>query len=186
MELILSDRPLSLPAAPQREYIDLSQKKITPCVGCFGCWVKTPGRCVIRDDAPQIYPLIARSHRVLYVSQVIFGSWAPRMKAMLERSLPIQQAFLRLHMGETHHVQRLVEEKEAVILAYGPESQDEKDLFFLALRAVGPESQEEKDLFCRLVERNRRNMNFKSYKVLFCREEEVQEAAMQEVLSWNK
>lgn len=168
MELILSDRPLSLPAAPQREYIDLSQKKITPCVGCFGCWVKTPGRCVIRDDAPQIYPLIARSHRVLYVSQVIFGSWAPRMKAMLERSLPIQQAFLRPHMGETHHVQRLVEEKEAVILAYGPESQ------------------EEKDLFCRLVERNRRNMNFKSYKVLFCREEEVQEAAMQEVLSWNK
>lgn len=168
MELILSDRPLSLPAAPQREYIDLSQKKITPCVGCFGCWVKTPGRCVIRDDAPQIYPLIARSHRVLYVSQVIFGSWAPRMKAMLERSLPIQQAFLRPHMGETHHVQRLVEEKEAVILAYGPESQ------------------EEKDLFCRLVERNRRNMNFKSYKVLFCREEEVQAAAMQEVLSWNK
>ena len=168
MELILSDRPLSLPAAPQREYIDLSQKKITPCVGCFGCWVKTPGRCVIRDDAPQIYPLIAHSHRVLYVSQVIFGSWAPRMKAMLERSLPIQQAFLRLHMGETHHVQRLAEEKEAVILAYGPESQ------------------EEKDLFCRLVERNRRNMNFKSYKVLFCREEEVQEAAMQEVLSWNK
>ena len=101
-------------------------------------------------------------------AKVIFGSWAPRMKAMLERSLPIQQAFLRPHMGETHHVQRLVEEKEAVILAYGPESQ------------------EEKDLFCRLVERNRRNMNFKSYKVFFCREEEVQEAAMQEVLSWNK
>ena len=34
MELILSDRPLSLPAAPEREYIDLSQKKVTPCVGC--------------------------------------------------------------------------------------------------------------------------------------------------------
>lgn len=168
MELILSDRPLSLPAAPQREYIDLSQKKVTPCVGCFGCWVKTPGRCVIRDDAPQIYPLIARSHRVLYVSRVVFGSWAPRMKAMLERSLPIQQAFLRPHMGETHHVQRLVAEKDAIILAYGPESQ------------------EEKDLFCCLVERNQKNMNFKSYKVIFCREEEVQDAAEKEVLSWNK
>ena len=168
MELILSDRPLSLPAAPEREYIDLSQKKVTPCVGCFGCWVKTPGRCVIRDDALQIYPLIARSRRVLYVSRVVFGSWAPPMKAMLERSLPIQQAFLRPHMGETHHVQRLVEEKDAVILAYGPESQ------------------EEKDLFRRLVERNRRNMSFKSYQVIFCREEEVQDAAEKEVLSWNK
>ena len=168
MELILSDRPLFLPAAPEREYIDLSQKKVAPCVGCFGCWVKTPGRCVIRDDAPQIYPLIARSRRVLYVSRVVFGSWAPPVKAMLERSLPIQQPFLRPHMGETHHVQRLVEEKDALILAYGPESQ------------------EEKDLFRRLVERNRRNMSFKSYQVIFCREEEVQDAAEKEVLSWNK
>ena len=71
-------------------------------------------------------------------------------------------------MGETHHVQRLVEEKDALILAYGPECQ------------------EEKDLFRRLVERNRRNMSFKSYQVIFCREEEVQDAAEKEVLSWNK
>ena len=52
--------------------------------------------------------------------------------------------------------------------------------------AYGPESQEEKDLFRRLVERNRRNMSFKSYQVIFCREEEVQDAAEKEVLSWNK
>lgn len=168
MELILSDRPLSLPPAPEREVIDLSRKKVAPCVGCFGCWVKTPGRCVIRDDAPRIYPLIARSRRVLYVSRVVFGSWAPPMKTMLERAIPIQQAFLRQHMGETHHVQRLVEEKEALILAYGPESQ------------------EEQALFRRLVERNRRNMNFKTCKVLFCREEEVQDRAEEEVSLWSR
>lgn len=33
MELILSDRPLFLPAAPEREYIDLSQKKVAPLRG---------------------------------------------------------------------------------------------------------------------------------------------------------
>ena len=90
------------------------------------------------------------------------------MKAMLERSLPIQQAFLRPHMGETHHVQRLVEEKDAVILAYGPESQ------------------EEKDLFRRLVERNRRNMSFKSYQVIFCREEEVQDLSLIHISRWAR
>ena len=29
-------------------YVDLSSLKISNCVGCFGCWVKTPGKCVIR------------------------------------------------------------------------------------------------------------------------------------------
>lgn len=24
--------------------------KIQHCIGCFGCWVKTPGACVIRDE----------------------------------------------------------------------------------------------------------------------------------------
>jgi len=28
----------------------LRDTKIAPCVGCFGCWVKTPGKCLI-DDA---------------------------------------------------------------------------------------------------------------------------------------
>ena len=68
MNLILSDRPLELPDLDQRttSYIDLSQLHIANCVGCFGCWVKTPGKCVIRDDAVRVYPRIAESSRVLY------------------------------------------------------------------------------------------------------------------------
>ena len=88
--------------------MDLSALRIANCVGCFGCWTKTPGRCVIRDDAARVYPLIARSEQVLYVSRVKYGSYAPVMKTMLERAIPVQQAFLRIHNGETHHVQRAV------------------------------------------------------------------------------
>jgi multimeric flavodoxin WrbA len=29
---------------------DLTSMSIEPCRGCFICWVKTPGRCVTRDD----------------------------------------------------------------------------------------------------------------------------------------
>ena len=166
MELILSDRPLSLPAAPEREYIDLSQKKVTPCVGCFGCWTKTPGRCVIRDDAVRVYPLIARSEQVLYVSRVKYGSYAPVMKTMLERAIPVQQAFLRIHNGETHHVQRAVVPKDAVILAYGAD------------RA------EERALFTRLVERNAHNMSFRSHRVRFVAEGELEAAVGEEVARW--
>ena len=119
MELVLSDRPLpSLPARPGRTVIDLSALRIAPCVGCFGCWTCTPGRCVIRDDAVQVYPKIAAARRVLLP-----------MKTMLERAIPIQQAFIRLVDGETHHFQRRVESKEAAILAYGDIPPEEQQLF---------------------------------------------------------
>lgn len=109
MRLLLTDTPLPIQFSEGSEnyLIDLSSQKISHCVGCFGCWVKTPGKCVIRDDATKIYPLIAKSEEVLYVSRVKYGSYDTPMKTMLERAIPVQQAFLRIHHGETHHVQRL-------------------------------------------------------------------------------
>lgn len=170
MNLILSDRPLHLPETDRggTECIDLSKLHIANCVGCFGCWTKTPGKCVIRDDAVQVYPLIAQSDRVLYVSRVKYGSYDTTMKTMLERAIPVQQAFIRLWNGETHHVQRNVKPKQAVIIGYG-------DL-----------SEEEKDIFRQLVARNANNMSFASWRVVFVPEQEVEQAVQSEVQSWEK
>ena len=147
--------------------MDLSALRIANCVGCFGCWTKTPGRCVIRDDAARVYPLIARSEQVLYVSRVKYGSYAPVMKTMLERAIPIQQAFIRIHHGETHHIQRAVAEKDAVILAYGDTGDEEQALFRL------------------LAARNAHNMLFRSWSVRFLREEELAGAIREEVRAWE-
>ena len=67
-KLILSDKPLALPEIEHDdsiEFVDLSKRTIANCMGCFGCWVKSPGKCVIRDDAVKIYPRIAESDHVL-------------------------------------------------------------------------------------------------------------------------
>lgn len=171
MKLILSDRPLGLDMGQLSEdikVIDLSSLKISNCVGCFGCWVKTPGRCVIRDDAVKVYPCIAKSDRVLYVSRVRYGGYDTVMKTMLERAIPVQKAFIRLLDGETHHVQRAVALKQATIVAYGCEDK------------------EEQQVFQRLVARNAKNMNFKSYKVLFVEESQIENTVRKEVETWER
>ena len=167
MKLLMTDRPVSAALPQDAAAVDLSALRIANCVGCFGCWTKTPGRCVIRDDAARVYPLIARSEQVLYVSRVKYGSYAPVMKTMLERAIPIQQAFIRIHHGETHHIQRAVAEKDAVILAYGDTGDEERELFRL------------------LVARNAHNMLFRSWSVRFLREEELAGAIREEVRAWE-
>lgn len=168
-KLIVSDRSLEIEGLSHASvrWIDLSELNLSNCVGCFGCWTKTPGRCVIRDDAVKVYPLIAESERVMYVSRVKYGGYDTVMKTMLERAIPIQQAFIRVVDGETHHVQRSVARKKAVIVAYG-------DI-----------EQEEQDLFRRLVARNARNMNFQDWKVFFCREAMVNDTVKREVEAWD-
>ena len=167
MNLLMSDTPLSVSLPAESRYVDLSSLKIAGCVGCFGCWVKTPGKCVIRDDAVSVYPLIARSKRVLYVTRLQYGSYAVPMKTMLERAIPIQQAFIRLLDGETHHVQRNVQEKDAVIIAYG-------DI-----------PAEERTVFERLVSRNAKNMLFRSHRIRYVSLEELPQVVNEEVALWE-
>lgn len=170
MKLIMSDRPISLEIGENKDikYIDLSSMKIANCVGCFGCWTKTPGKCVIRDDATKVYPFIAESSSVIYVGHIKYGGYDSVMKTMIERAIPIQQAFIRIHRGETHHVQRNVATKDAIIIAYGDTDS------------------EEQEIFRQLVERNARNMNFGKYKIVFVTEQKVEKTVQNELKKWEK
>lgn len=169
MNLLLSDMPLpqGLVEKEGNIYIDLSALKIHNCIGCFGCWTKTPGCCVIRDDAVKVYPLIAKSQKVIYASRIYCGSYDTVMKTMLERAIPIQKAFIRLYHGETHHVQRAVVPKKAVIIAYGAKGE------------------EEKEIFRRLVARNAHNMLFSEWRIKFISEEDRARAIQEEVAEWE-
>lgn len=169
MILILSDTPLKLNFKDENiNYFNLSEMKISNCTGCFCCWVKTPGKCVIRDDAVKIYPLIAKSDKLIYVSRIVYGSYDSTLKTMLERAIPVQKAFIRIHGGETHHLQRDVVPKTAKIIVYGDESEKGKEVFR------------------RLVSRNSLNMSFESYEINFVSEGAVSDAVNNEVEKWLK
>ena len=50
----------------QVEVFKLREIKIADCLGCFGCWVKTPGRCVIDDAERGITKKLAHTDLKLY------------------------------------------------------------------------------------------------------------------------
>ncbi|MBK5246659.1 MAG: flavodoxin family protein [Peptostreptococcaceae bacterium] len=160
--LILTDKTIDL-KIKQAEIININSHTINFCTSCFNCWIKTPGSCVIRDDQVHIYPKIAIANEIVYICKVRYGCYDVAFKTMLERCLPLQQPFLRILKNETHHEQRGVEVKDAIIIGYGVENE------------------EEKGIFTKLIERNSFDMCLGSYKVIFATETEVEEILLKEV-----
>jgi multimeric flavodoxin WrbA len=76
---------------------------VEPCIGCFGCWVKTPGICIIKDDAPEITRTIVRSDLAVYLTPITFGGYSSLIKRQLDRSIGMMRPEFSNVAGETHH-----------------------------------------------------------------------------------
>nr|HPQ40814.1 flavodoxin family protein [bacterium] len=86
--------------------INVREKTIACCTGCFGCWFKTPGECVVHDDGREIARELIGSDRVVIVSPVQFGSISSAMKRAVERQIPGISPLFQKWRGEWHHKDR--------------------------------------------------------------------------------
>jgi len=51
----------------------LSNRTLGSCTGCFQCWLKTPGLCVIDDDGRLLAGKFIQSDLVVLLTPVTFG-----------------------------------------------------------------------------------------------------------------
>jgi len=49
------------PEALNDAYIISDTGTIQHCIGCFGCWIKTPGKCVLKDGYENMGELLSKS-----------------------------------------------------------------------------------------------------------------------------
>ncbi len=71
------------------DVIDVISKKIGPCRGCFSCWTKTPGRCVIRDDMEDILERVKAADIVIWSFPLYYFGLPSHLKALMDRLLPL-------------------------------------------------------------------------------------------------
>lgn len=76
------------------------------CIGCFGCWLKTPGACIIRDRCQRTPAMLAASDKMIIISKMVYGGYSPETKAVLDRSIGYIMPFFRIVNGEMHHTMR--------------------------------------------------------------------------------
>ncbi|MDR2951618.1 MAG: hypothetical protein LBU82_00090 [Treponema sp.] len=106
--------------------------KIKPCVCCFGCWVKTPGRCVIKDGFENMGELWSKCGRLIIISRCVYGGFSPFVKNVLDRSVcPYQLPYFTQKNGETRHINRYKNKIEMSVCFYGEITEDEKETAIL-------------------------------------------------------
>ena len=72
-----------------------NNKKIKSCMGCFDCWIKTPGKCKIRDGYENLSKLYLKAEKVIIISQCFYGSYSPFVKNILDRTIPYLLPFFK-------------------------------------------------------------------------------------------
>ncbi|MBW4082015.1 flavodoxin family protein [Paenibacillus sp. S150] len=79
---------------------------IRQCMGCFGCWTRTPGVCVIKDGYHNLGELLSKSGEVVIISECMYGSYSPFILNVLNRSISYVLPYFVTRNGETHHRSR--------------------------------------------------------------------------------
>jgi len=69
------------------ENVLLAKEKIGHCIGCFTCWTKTPGKCVLKDDMESLLKLYMASEIVIMASPLYVDHVTGIMKDFMDRGL---------------------------------------------------------------------------------------------------
>ena len=87
-------------------HVIAANKKGNPCIGCFGCWVKDPGECVIKDGVDNVGTLMHHAEEVTVISRYTYGGFSSHVKRVFDRSIGGVLPFFEVVDGEMHHKKR--------------------------------------------------------------------------------
>ena len=120
------------------------------CLGCFACWLKTPGKCIIPDEYQTMGENLSKVDEFLIISKSTLGSYSSSVKNVLDRSISYVLPYFEVRKGEMHHQERYHKNLEFSAVFYGDDI-----------------TENEKETARNLVEANALNLNGTSGKVHF-------------------
>jgi multimeric flavodoxin WrbA len=107
---------------------DLRELTLRYCVGCWGCWVKTPGECSNRDDSHEMARAVINADFVLWAAPLKMGFPSELLKRANDKHLPLIHPYMEVDQGEAHHLKRYPRYPRIGLLLEPEGDTDERDL----------------------------------------------------------
>lgn len=132
MKLVIHDLDSKEWEKVSREYQDCvvitDNGRMHPCIGCFSCWNRTPGKCAVHDGYENMGSLIHHADEVIVISRYTYGGFSGSVKNIFDRCLGYVLPQFEVTKGETHHKKRYDENKPFTFIFRGTAISDiEKD-----------------------------------------------------------
>ena len=70
------------------EIINVAKVNVKGCLGCFACWNKTPGKCVIDDEMCEILVKLITADVIVWSFPLYYFSVPGELKNLIDRQLP--------------------------------------------------------------------------------------------------
>lgn len=88
------------------EIADTDGMKISHCIGCNYCWLKTPGICTVKDDYEEILKKMVKADQIWIISGTALGFVTPQAKNIIDRVMPLATMYLKYEGKQMRHVLR--------------------------------------------------------------------------------
>lgn len=108
--------------------INLRDLTLRYCIGCWDCWVKTPGICAHHDDSPEVGQAVMNADFVLWASQIKMGFPTEFLKRAMDKHLPLIHPYMVEDQGEIHHLGRYKRYPRLGLILEPETSTSEQDL----------------------------------------------------------
>jgi len=110
------------------DVIQLRDLNIHYCTGCFGCWLKTPGECLLKDEQEIVLRSVINSDVTVWTSPVVMGFVSGLLKKTTDRFLPLIHPYMRFVQEEIHHRKRYDRYPKLCLLLQEDAHTDARDL----------------------------------------------------------
>jgi len=114
------------------KHLKLRSMDIKYCTGCWGCWVKTPGKCLFPDEADTVCSETIHSHLVLLASPIIMGFTSTLLKKAMDKMIPLVHPYIEFVRKESHHRKRYDKYPLFGLLLEKNDKADEEDIAIIS------------------------------------------------------
>jgi multimeric flavodoxin WrbA len=113
--------------------ITLREMKLAHCLGCFNCWVKTPGMCVESDEGRGVAKTVIQSDATVLFTPVTFGGYSPELKKLVDHFIQLISPFFEIEHGEMHHPPRYAHRPRLMVVGVQREYRNAEAKIFKTL-----------------------------------------------------